>query len=151
MKNIGSCYDEDLIKYLKDIGFINYRIIPQPSKTVETIARDFPVKHGRVYLDGLREERYIKSSESTLATDTAYLVNELIQTGICRADEKVIYIGDNLIENEYEFSLSDLQKFLPYLIDNIPQHHYFLFDCETKLIFVSFESEIQFGIAQHTV
>ena len=60
-------------------------------------------------------------------------------------NEKIIYIGDSLTENGYEFYVHDLLKIIPYLMNDIPQHHYFVSDDATKLIYVSFENEIYFG------
>ena len=48
-------------------------------------------------------------------------------------------------ENGYEFYVHDLLKIIPYLMNDIPQHHYFVSDDATKLIYVSFENEIYFG------
>ena len=73
-------------------------------------------------------------------------INDLIKEEICNLDEKIIYIGDNLTKFGYEFYLHDLLRVIPYLVDEIPQHHYFLFKDDSKLIYVSFEHNIQFGI-----
>lgn len=56
-----------------------------------------------------------------------------------------LYIGDSLTENGYEFYLNDLLKIIPLLIEDIPQHHYFLSQDYTKIIYISFENEIEFG------
>jgi len=41
--------------------------------------------------------------------------------------------------------MNDLLKIIPLLIEDIPQHHYFLSQDYTKIIYISFENEIEFG------
>ncbi len=141
-----SYYDNDLISYLKTIGIKDYKIIPQTDDIVELIMKNFNFKYGRVDFTGFKNEKYKESDSSNLATDVVSFINKLIQENICDTSEKIIFIGDDLTKYGYEFYLYDLLKVISYLVNDIPQHHYFLFEDGTKLLFVSFENQIQFGM-----
>ena len=70
---------------------------------------------------------------------------EGIEEKIYSKDDVIIYIGDSLTENGYEFYLNDLLKIIPFLVKEIPQHHYLLSKDFEKIICISFENEIEFG------
>lgn len=141
-----SYYDNELISYLNMIEIKDFTIISQMDNIVELMMKNFCFKYGRVYFTGFKNEKYIKSNSSNISTDVVSFINELIQEEICNTNEKIIYIGDDLTKYGYEFYLYDLLKVVPYLVNDIPQHHYFLFSDAAKLMYVSFENEIQFGM-----
>lgn len=143
---MNSYYDNELISYLDGIEFKNYKIIFETNSVVKLMMKNFCFKYGRAYLKGLKNERYIKSNSNNVSSDTVLFLNELIRENICNENEKVIYIGDDLTKYGYEFYLYDLLKIIPYLLNDIPQHHYFLFGNATKLLYISFENQIQFGM-----
>ena len=72
-------------------------------------------------------------------------IQKLIEEKIFSKEDEIIYIGDSLTEVGYEFYLKDLVKVIPFIIDEIPQHHYFLSKDFKKIIYISFENEIEFG------
>lgn len=143
---MSSYYDNELTLYLNAIEIKDFTIISKINSIVELMMKNFHFENGRVYFTGLKNEKYIKSNSSNISTDAVSFINELIQEGICNRNEKIIYVGDNLTEYGYEFYLYDLVKVMPYLVNDIPQHHYFLFNNATKLVYISFENEIQFGM-----
>lgn len=143
---MSSCYDNELISYLGAVDIRDFKIISQTNSIVGLMMKNFCFKYGRAYLKGFKNERYIRSNNNNISSDTVLFLNELIQENICNENEKVIYIGDDLTEYAYEFYLYDLLKIIPYLLNDIPQHHYFLLGEATKLLYVSFENEIQFGM-----
>ncbi|MCM1162352.1 MAG: hypothetical protein NC412_14190 [Roseburia sp.] len=143
---MSSYYDNELISYLDIIDIRDFKIVSQTNSIVALMMKNFCFKYGRAYLKGSKNERYIRSNSNDVSSDTVLFLNELIQKNICNENEKVIYIGDDLTEYGYEFYLYDLLKIIPYLLNDIPQHHYFLFGAATKLLYISFENEIQFGM-----
>ncbi len=143
---MGSYYDNELISYLNKSEIKDFTIIQQTDDIIELMMKNFNFKYGRVDFTGFKNEKYIKSDSNNLATDVVSFINKLIQENICDTSEKIIFIGDYLTEYGYEFYLYDLLKVISYLVNDIPQHHYFLFEDGTKLMFVSFEYQIQFGM-----
>ena len=93
----------------------------------------------------LNNYKYIKAEQRDVSFEAINLIKGLIEARVYRKDDTIIYIGDSLTENGYEFYLNDLLKIIPLLIENIPQHHYFLSQDYTKIIYISFENEIEFG------
>lgn len=143
---MSSYYDNELVLYMELLEIKDVTIFSQTNSIVELMMKNFHFKNGRAYFTGMKNEKYIKSSSSNISVDIISFINELIQENVLKANEKVIYVGDNLTENGYEFYLYDLLKIIPYLVDDIPQHHYFLFSDVTKLMYISFENEIFFGL-----
>lgn len=139
-------YDIELISYLKSIEISNYIILSETDNIVDNMMKKFRFKYGRVCFTGSKSEKYMMSNSVNISADVISFINDLIKEEICNLDEKIIYIGDNLTKFGYEFYLLDLLRVIPYLVDEIPQHHYFLFKDDSKLIYVSFEHNIQFGI-----
>ena len=143
---MSSYYDNELIVYLEENEINNFTIISQVNSVIELMMKKFHFKNGRICFDSKRILKHIKSNDTNISCDVILFVNELIQENVCNANEKVIYVGDSLTENGYELCLHDLIKVIPYLVNEIPQHHYFLFSDSVKLMYVSFENDIQFGM-----
>ena len=141
-----SYYDDRLLCYLKTIGVSNFTVISKSSGIAETMEKIFNFKCGRVDFSDSKNAAYVKSDKANISIDAANLLNGLIHKGICKETDRVTYAGDNLTEMDYEFFLYDLLKILPYLFHEIPQHHYFLFEGANRLLHVSFENELQFGM-----
>ena len=139
---MSSIYDDELISYLKISKVKGYRIIEEVEEVIEFIMEKFRFQNGRVCLYGNQNERYIESNAENISDDVEHFIEELIEEKICNMNEKVIYIGDSLTENGYELCMSDAVKIVSYLVNEIPQHHYFYFEETNKLIFISFENEI---------
>ena len=142
---MSSYYDNELVSHIKKIKIGDVTIISQIDNITELMMENFQFKNGRVCFTEKQNKKYIMSSSSLISCDVISFINELIQENIFELNEKIIYIGDSLTENGYEFYVHDLLKIIPYLMNDIPQHHYFVSDDATKLIYVSFENEIYFG------
>ena len=70
-------------------------------------------------------------------------IQKLIEEKIFSKEDEIIYIGDSLTEVGYEFYLKDLVKVIPFIIDEIPQHHYFLSKDFKKDYLYIIENEIE--------
>ena len=143
---MNSFYDNELIVCLNDSEIERFLVISDTSDYIDKINSNFNFLNGRINFIELNNNRYMGSNQNNISTDIVCFINGLIQDGLCEKNERIIYIGDSLINNGYEFYLYDLIKILPYLVNEIPQHHYFFSINEMKIIFVSFENEIYFGI-----
>ena len=114
---------------------MNYNIVFQSFNEVHTILIFFLYNN----------YKYIKAEQRDISFEAINLIKGLIEARVYRKDDTIIYIGDSLTENGYKFYLNDLLKIIPLLIEDIPQHHYFLSQDYTKIIYISFENEIEFG------
>ena len=143
---MNNYYDNILIKYVEEQK-INYTIISNLSYYIENLSKHFLFAGGRIDFSNLNNNKFVKSDQRNISFDAANFIKKLIEDKICSKDDVIIYIGDNLTENGYEFYLNDLLKIIPFSVKEIPQHHYLLCKDFEKIICISFENEIEFGEA----
>lgn len=141
---MNNYYDNLLIKYVESRK-INYKVISNTSDYIENINNCFPFVGERIDFSKLNDAEYVKSDQENISYDSIHFIENLIDKKICSKDDVIIYIGDSLTENGYELYLSDLLKIITFLVSEIPQHHYLLFKDFKKIIYISFEDEIEFG------
>ena len=143
---MNNYYDNILIKYVEEQK-INYTIISNLSYYIENLSKHFLFAGGQIDFSNLNNNKFVKSDQRNISFDAANFIKKLIEDKICSKDDVIIYIGDNLTENGYEFYLNDLLKIIPFSVKEIPQHHYLLSKDFEKIICISFENEIEFGEA----
>ena len=143
---MNNYYDNILIKYVEKQK-INYTVISNLSYYIENLSKHFLFAGGQIDFSNLNNNKFVKSDQRNISFDAANFIKKLIEDKICSKDDVIIYIGDNLTENGYEFYLNDLLKIIPFLVKEIPQHHYLLSKDFEKIICISFENEIEFGEA----
>ena len=141
---MNNYYDNILIKYVEEQK-ISYTVISNLSYYIENLSKLFLFAGGRIDFSNLNNNKFVKSDQRNISFDAANFIKKLIEDKICSKDDVIIYIGDNLTENGYEFYLNDLLKIIPFSVKEIPQHHYLLSKDFEKIICISFENEIEFG------
>ena len=141
---MNSYYDNILIKSVEEQK-INYTVIANLSYYIENLSKHFLFVGERLDFNNLSNHKFVKSEQRDISFDAVNFIKKLIEEKICSKDDAIIYIGDSLTENGYEFYLNDLLKIVPFLVNEIPQHHYFLSKDFKKIIYISFENEIEFG------
>ena len=141
---MNNYYDNILIKYVEKQK-INYTVISNLSYYIENLSKLFLFAGGRIDFSNLNNNKFVKSDQRNISFDAANFIKKLIEEKIYSKDDVIIYIGDSLTENGDEFYLNDLLKIIPFLVKEIPQHHYLLSKDFEKIICISFENEIEFG------
>ena len=141
---MNSYYDNILIKSVEEQK-INYTVISNLSYYIENLSKHFLFVGERLDFNNLSNHKFVKSEQRDISFDAVNFIKKLIEEKICSKDDVIIYIGDSLTENGYELYLNDLLKIVPFLVNEIPQHHYFLSKDFKKIIYISFENEIEFG------
>ena len=141
---MNSYYDNILIKSVEEQK-INYTVISNLSYYIENLSKHFLFVGERLDFNNLSNHKFVKSEQRDISFDAVNFIKKLIEEKICSKDDAIIYIGDSLTENGYEFYLNDLLKIVPFLVNEIPQHHYLLSKDFKKIICISFENEIEFG------
>ena len=141
---MNSYYDNILIKFVEEQK-INYTIISNLSYYIENLSKHFLFVGERLDFNNLSNHKFVKSEQRDISFDAVNFIKKLLEEKMCSKDDAIIYIGDSLTENGYEFYLYDLLKIVPFLVNEIPQHHYFLSKDFKKIIYISFENEIEFG------
>ncbi|OSQ25431.1 hypothetical protein CCON61_01785 [Campylobacter concisus] len=59
---------------------------------------------------------------------------------------EINYIGDNLTNIEIKFEPEDFYDFLKFIVENIPEHHYFCSPKEGWILFIAMEGYVEFGV-----
>ena len=70
--------------------------------------------------------------------------NPSIKSKILSGD--INYIGDNLTNIEIKFEPEDFYDFLKFIVENIPEHHYFCSPKEGWILFIAMEGCAEFGV-----
>ena len=58
---------------------------------------------------------------------------------------EISYIGDNLTNIEIKFAPEYFYDFLKFVVENIPEHHYFCCSKEGWILFIAMEGYVEFG------
>ena len=86
---------------------INYTVIPNLSNYIGNLKKHIPIIGERLELSKLNNYKYIKAKQRDISFEAINLIKGLIEARVYRKDDTIIYIGDSLTENGYEFYLKD--------------------------------------------
>ena len=116
-------YDLELIKILEEhIEDGDFQIISSDIY-VDKVNANLPFAGSRVDFELLDEYQRMFFDENEAVV--AFVKSIAMEVGI-EPDEKVVYLGDNVLNLTYIFSFKYLDKVIVDILDNIPEHHYFL-------------------------
>ena len=59
---------------------------------------------------------------------------------------EISYIGDSLTNIEVKFTSEYFYDFLKFIVENIPEHHYFCGPKEGWILFIAMEGYVEFGV-----
>ena len=136
-------YDLELIKILEEhIENGDFQII-ESNIYVDKVNANLPFRGSRVNLEQLNEYQRIFFEEKD--TLVAFIKDIATKVGI-KPDEKVVYMGDNVSNLTYIFSFEYLDKVIVDILDNIPEHHYFLSQDMKWILYISYEDCAEFAL-----
>jgi len=136
-------YDLELIKILEEhIENGDFQII-ESNIYVDKVNANLPFAGSRVNFELLDEyQRMYFEEKDTLV---AFIKDIATKIGI-KPDEKVVYLGDNVSNLTYIFSFEYLDKVIVDILDNIPEHHYFLSQDMKWILYISYEDCAEFAL-----
>lgn len=136
-------YDLELIKILKEhIENGDFQII-ESNIYVDKVNANLPFKGSRVNFEQLEEyQRIFFDDYETLVL---FIRDIATKIGI-KPDERVVYMGDNVSNLTYIFSFEYLDKVIVDIVDNIPEHHYFLSQDMKWILYISYEDCAEFAL-----
>ena len=136
-------YDLELIKILEEhIENEDFQII-NSDIYVDKVNANLPFAGSRVYFELLDKHQRIFFDENEAVV--AFVKSIAIEVGI-EPDEKVVYLGDNVSNLTYIFSFKYLDKVIVDILDNIPEHHYFLSESMKWILYISYEDCANFAL-----
>ena len=136
-------YDLELIKILEEhIENGDFQII-ESNIYVDKVNANLPFAGSRVDFEQLEEyQRIFFDDYETLVP---FIRDITTKVGI-KPDEKVVYVGDNVSNLTYIFSFEYLDKVIVDIVDNIPEHHYFLSQDMKWILYISYEDCAEFAL-----
>ena len=136
-------YDLELIKILEEyIENEDFQII-NSDIYVDKVNANLPFAGSRVYFELLDKHQRIFFDENEAVV--AFVKSIAMEVGI-EPDEKVVYLGDNVSNLTYIFSFKYLDKVIVDILDNIPEHHYFLSESMKWILYISYEDCANFAV-----
>ena len=136
-------YDLELIKILEEhIEDGDFQIISSDIY-VDKVNANLPFKGSRVNFEQLDKYQRIFFDENEAVV--AFVKSIAMEAGIA-PDEKVVYLGDNVSNLTYIFSFKYLEKVIVDILDNIPEHHYFLSEKMKWILYISYEDCAEFAL-----
>ena len=136
-------YDLELIKILEEhIEDGDFQIISSDIY-VDKVNANLPFAGSRVDFELLDEYQRMFFDENEVLV--AFVKNIAMEVGIA-PDEKVVYLGDNVSNLTYIFSFKYLEKVIVDILDNIPEHHYFLSERMKWILYISYEDCAEFAL-----
>ena len=136
-------YDLELIKILEEhIEDGDFQIISSDIY-VDKVNANLPFAGSRVDFELLDEYQRMFFDENEAVV--AFVKNIAMEAGIA-PDEKVVYLGDNASNLTYIFSFKYLEKVIVDILDNIPEHHYFLSERMKWILYISYEDCAEFAL-----
>ena len=136
-------YDLELIKILEEhIEDGDFQIISSDIY-VDKVNANLPFAGSRVDFELLDEYQRMFFDENEAVV--AFVKSIAMEAGIA-PDEKVVYLGDNVSNLTYIFSFKYLEKVIVDILDNIPEHHYFLSERVKWILYISYEDCAEFAL-----
>jgi len=136
-------YDLELIKILEEhIEDGDFQIISSDIY-VDKVNANLPFAGSRVDFELLDEYQRMFFDENEAVV--AFVKSIAMEAGIA-PDEKVVYLGDNVSNLTYIFSFKYLEKVIVDILDNIPEHHYFLSEKMKWILYISYEDCAEFAL-----
>ena len=136
-------YDLELIKKLEEhIEYRDFQIISSDIY-VDKVNANLPFAGSRVDFELLDEYQRMFFDENEAVV--AFVKSIAMEAGIA-PDEKVVYLGDNVSNLTYIFSFKYLEKVIVDILDNIPEHHYFLSERMKWILYISYEDCAEFAL-----
>lgn len=136
-------YDLELIKILEEhIEDGDFQIISSDIY-VDKVNANLPFAGSRVDFELLDEYQRMFFDENEAVV--AFVKSIAMEVGIA-PDEKVVYLGDNVSNLTYIFSFKYLENVIVDILDNIPEHHYFLSERMKWILYISYEDCAEFAL-----
>lgn len=131
--------DDEMLSFLSNLGQKWHR----SDDVAKFIERNFTFVGSKPLLQNLKD--YKTADYKNFADIKNFLGSHTdIQSKILSGE--ISYIGDNLTSLELKFAPECFYDFLKFMIENVPQHHYFCSPKEGWILLVAMEGYVEFGV-----
>ncbi|WP_149718134.1 hypothetical protein [Campylobacter concisus] len=87
-----------------------------------------------------------KTAEYKNFTDIKKFLSSNPSTKSKILSDEISYIGDNITNIEVKFAPEYFYDFLKFIVENIPEHHYFYGPKEGWILLIAMEGYVEFGV-----
>ena len=131
--------DDEMLAFLSALGD-EWRAIDGGA---EFIGQNFSFIGSKPVLQNLKDYKTVDYENFTDIKDFISS-NPNIQSKILSAD--ISYIGDNLTNAEVKFAPEYFYDFLKFMLENIPEHHYFYSPDAAWIMLIAMEGYVEFAV-----
>ena len=131
--------DEEMLSFLSNLGQ-KWR---KSDDVVNFIERNFTFVGSKPLLQNLKD---YKTADYKNFADIKNLLSldASIQSKILSGE--IGYVGDGLTSLELKFAPECFYDFLKFMVENVPQHHYFCSLKEGWILLIAMEGYVEFGV-----
>ena len=131
--------DDEVLAFLSNLGQKWHK----SDDVADFIERNFTFVGSKPLLQNLKD--YKTADYKNFADIKNFLSSHTsIQSKILSGE--ISYIGDSLTSLELKFAPECFSDFLKFMVENVPQHHYFCSPKEGWILLIAMEGYVEFGV-----
>ena len=131
--------DDEMLSFLLNLGQKWYK----SDDVANFIDRNFTFVGSKPLLQNLKD--YKTADYKNFADIKNFLsLDASIQSKILSGE--ISYVGDGLTSIELKFAPEYFYDFLKFMVENVPQHHYFCSPKEGWILLIAMEGYVEFGV-----
>ena len=131
--------DDEMLAFLSNLGQKWHK----SDDVANFIERNFTFVGSKPLLQNLKD--YKTADYKNFADIKNFLGSHIdIQSKILSSE--IGYIGDGLTSLELKFAPECFYDFLKFIVENVPQHHYFCSPKEGWILLIAMEGYVEFGV-----
>ena len=131
--------DDEMLSFLSNLGQKWHK----SNDVVNFIERNFIFVGSKPLLQNLKD--YKTADYKNFADIKNFLsLDASIQSKILSGE--ISYVGDGLTSLELKFAPECFYDFLKFMVENVPQHHYFCSQKDGWILLIAMEGYVEFGV-----
>ena len=131
--------DDEVLAFLSNLGQKWHK----SDDVANFIERNFTFVGSKPLLQNLKD---YKTADYKNFTDIKNFLSSHTDIQSKILSDEIIYVGDGLTSAELKFTPDYFYDFLKFMVENVPQHHYFCSQKEGWILLVAMEGYVELGV-----
>ena len=131
--------DDEVLAFLSNLGQKWHK----SDDVAKFIERNFTFVGSKPLLQNLKD---YKTADYENFADIKNFISSLTSIQSKILSSEIGYVGDGLTSTELKFAPECFYDFLKFMVENVPQHHYFCSQKEGWILLVATEGYVEFGV-----
>lgn len=131
--------DDEVLAFLSNLGQKWHK----SDDVAKFIERNFTFVGSKPLLQNLKD---YKTADYENFADIKNFLSSLTSIQSKILSSEIGYVGDGLTSTELKFAPECFYDFLKFMVENVPQHHYFCSQKEGWILLVATEGYVEFGV-----